>query len=155
MQYLVNMVLIEMAYIWHELGIMMLATNTASEDLNANIKTINVSLNSTIPREIGVSLQRTPEPYEYLLLEGFPINLDIPFSDLLDYTQASFEDFGVRNGGYRWEYNCGDKKLGYFAEVSGTWRYKGVGHLQFKSHPDPHNENPIRDISIGIKQQDE
>jgi hypothetical protein len=138
-------------YIWHEMGLIVLSMNIDHEDLNARISTIDFSLNSIIPRDIGVSLQRSPKPYDYVLLERFPITLETPFSDLLDFTSLTIEDVGINNGGYYWSYKCDGYELEYYVAVPGTWMYKGGGHLQYKSHPNPHNENAIYRIFIGRK----
>jgi hypothetical protein len=142
-------------YIWHEMGLMVLAMNINHEDPSAGIRTISLPLNSIIPREIGVSNQRSPEPYDYVLLEGFPINVETPFSDLQDLTSLTIEDVGINNGGYYWSYDCGGNQVEYYVSVPGTWMYKGGGHLQYKSHPNPHNENAIYEITIGRKTEEQ
>jgi len=135
-------------YTWHEMGVSVFSTNEEREDPSANLQTFNLRLNTIIPIEMGTSAQRAPEPYDYVLLGGFPVNRNTPFSDLTDYTRLTVEDFKVDNHGYHYRYECGNTELNYYIAADAPWVYQGGGHLMFKSHPKPHNENPILEISI-------
>ena len=139
-------------FIWKKIGVVVSINYESLDnelDLNKKSTYIYIYMNTEVDEKYKESLKHELNHKEdYFLLEGMPVDKNMKVMDFIANSEFKLSDFGVSNYGYELEYNCNDKKVGYYLDADGLWLRKGAGHLTYKDKPNPKNENPFEMLYI-------
>ncbi|MBL7560899.1 hypothetical protein JAO71_13915 [Olleya sp. YSTF-M6] len=136
------------AIIFKDIGIVF-AGNDKNVKPSSTINIIYLYMNTEVSKGYEESLRhKLNHINNYFLIEGMPLDKNMFVMDFIANSEFKLNDFAISNQGYEIEYNCNNKKMGYFLDADGTWLRKGSGHLTFKDKPNPENKNPFEMIYI-------
>ena len=139
-------------FIWKNIGITVSTNNKKyvdKIDLNKKSTQIKVYMNTIVSEGYKESLKhRLNHKNDYFLIEGIPLNKNTRVMDFIANSKYKLNDFLVSNYSYELEFDCNDRKIGYYLEADGLWLRKGAGHLTFKDKPNPENKNTFEMMYI-------
>ena len=136
-------------YVWKAAGIVFVVE---SNDENIDHKTEYIYLYTSPLSEADYAPALDHRMFikkDIFLLEGVPLSKGFSIKDVIDTSIFSLDNFLISNNSYRLRYSCGNGiDTDYYLYSKGIWTYKGIGHLQLKSHPNKSNNHNVREIFI-------
>jgi len=141
-------------YVWKGAGIAFLHNIGDPEDVDSVPTSFDFYLNLPVDITEDELMKHTSiGKRDYLLLQGAPVDAKMTVADFFNYSTFTLDDFAISTMTYEKDYQCTDKTLRYLIMARGGWLYKGTGHLQMKSHPNPNNTNKIRSLTVYIPEE--